>query len=287
MPCVIPVCKLYGEQQPWPGAELLHCESIHSRSSLHAWTIQVHQHSDLVQIIYVRRGKAEIEIEGVTQRLEGPFLQVIPSLCAHGFRFSPGTEGYSLSLAAPLLTQYEQQFSRPLHTLTQAHRFAIDRAAPDDAPGQLLGRLYMEYQGDDAARTMMIHSLLSALFVWLERQETDDETRSPPQARRQRTIRRFNQLVESHYREHFSVARYASMLGMSTVHLNTLCHEFHGCSALNVIHQRLLLEARRSLRYTSMTIGQISDYLGFSDATYFSRFFRRACGSPPRAWRED
>jgi transcriptional regulator, AraC family len=92
--------------------------------------------------------------------------------------------------------------------------------------------------------------------------------------------------VENHYREHFPVAHYASEIGMSGVHLNTLCREFHGCSALSVVHQRLLLEAKRSLLYTSMTVSQISDYLGFSDATYFSRFFRRATGASPRGFRD-
>ena len=73
---------------------------------------------------------------------------------------------------------------------------------------------------------------------------------------------------------------------MSGAHLNTLCREYHGCSALSVLHQRLLLEAKRRLRYTSMTVSQVSDYLGFSDATYFSRFFRRCTGVTPRDFRD-
>ncbi len=47
-----------------------------------------------------------------------------------------------------------------------------------------------------------------------------------------------------------------------------------------------MLEARRNLQYTRMTITQLSDYLGFSDAAYFSRFFRRYSGMSPKAFRE-
>jgi AraC family transcriptional activator of pobA len=43
-----------------------------------------------------------------------------------------------------------------------------------------------------------------------------------------------------------------------------------------------MLEARRNLQYTTMTVTQLSDYLGFSDATYFSRFFRRYSGVSPK-----
>ena len=52
---------------------------------------------------------------------------------------------------------------------------------------------------------------------------------------------------------------------------------------LRILRQR---EARRNLQYTRMTITQLSDYLGFSDAAYFSRFFRRYSGMSPKAFRE-
>ncbi|MGL5697772.1 MAG: helix-turn-helix domain-containing protein, partial [Kluyvera sp.] len=56
-------------------------------------------------------------------------------------------------------------------------------------------------------------------------------------------------------------------------------------SALGVLHQRLLLEAKRSLQYTSMTVTQVSEYLGFSDVTYFSRFFRKHEGMTPKEFK--
>ncbi|MNC62696.1 Bifunctional transcriptional activator/DNA repair enzyme AdaA [compost metagenome] len=70
------------------------------------------------------------------------------------------------------------------------------------------------------------------------------------------------------------------------MHLNNLCRELAGQTALQIIHQRLLLEAKRNLIYTNMSISQLSDGLGFSDPTYFSRFFRRLCGQTPNAFRQ-
>ncbi|MDZ4030153.1 helix-turn-helix domain-containing protein [Kluyvera ascorbata] len=280
----IPVFKLYGESWHWPTPDLLHCESIQSRSSLYDWSIRAHQHTDLVQILYIQQGQGEIEIEGVRQAFTDACVQIMPALCVHGFRFSPGTQGYSLSLAAPLVAKFEQQFGRPLQVLNRAVRVPVG-----DAGAQihtLFQTLQQEYQADNDARDMMLHSLLSALMVWLNRQTSGPVEVSDKVERKRTAIRRFNQLVENHYREHFPLAHYARQIGMSGVHLNTLCREFHGCSALSVLHQRLLLEAKRSLLYTSMTVSQISDYLGFSDATYFSRFFRRSTGLSPRDFRE-
>lgn len=279
----IPVFKLYGESRSWPTSDLLHCESIHSRSSLYEWHIRAHQHADLVQLLYVHKGLVEIEIEGTKRRVEGSCLQIVPALCIHGFRFSPGTQGFSLSFSAPLMAQFEQQFGRPLQILTQPSCIPVNGSRRQI--NTLFQTLQDEYEGDGEARDMMIHSLISALLVWVNRQGCPAQASSDRLERRRSVVHRFNQLVENHYREHLPIAHYAKLIGLSNVHLNTLCHEFHGCSALGVLHQRILLEARRNLLYTSMTISQISDYLGFSDATYFSRFFRRYAGSTPKTFR--
>jgi len=41
----VPLFKLYGENQAWPGTDLLHCEPIPARSRLHHWEIKPHQHA--------------------------------------------------------------------------------------------------------------------------------------------------------------------------------------------------------------------------------------------------
>jgi len=72
---------------------------------------------------------------------------------------------------------------------------------------------------------------------------------------------------------------------VQSLQLNQLCRALSGQTALQVVHQRLLLEARRSLVYTRMSIGQLSDSLGFSDPTYFARWFKRLSGQTPNAYR--
>ena len=54
-----------------------------------------------------------------------------------------------------------------------------------------------------------------------------------------------------------------------------------GRSAARVIQDRLMIEARRDLVYTAMSISQISFRLGFSDPAYFSRFFAKRAGVSP------
>lgn len=77
----------------------------------------------------------------------------------------------------------------------------------------------------------------------------------------------------------------ASELGITGTYLNLLCQRLTGCSALQVLHARIMLEARRLLIYTPLTIGQVADDLGFEDPAYFTRFFKRHAGVSPKAFR--
>jgi len=51
------------------------------------------------------------------------------------------------------------------------------------------------------------------------------------------------------------------------------------------MHARLLLQAQRELTYSRLSVKQIAFELGFTDAAYFTRFFRRLAGCSPAQWR--
>jgi AraC family transcriptional activator of pobA len=52
-----------------------------------------------------------------------------------------------------------------------------------------------------------------------------------------------------------------------------------------LIHLRMIVEAERQLRYTTMPVAQVAYLLGFEDPAYFTRFFRRHSGLSPKAFR--
>lgn len=116
----IPVFKLYGESLDWPTPDLLHCETISSRSREHQWEIKPHRHADLCQLLFVFKGQAELEIEGQRTQLETPAIQVLPPLSVHGFRFSEDVEGFIVTLATPLINHLQAQLGDSVHALARA-----------------------------------------------------------------------------------------------------------------------------------------------------------------------
>jgi len=279
----VPLFQLYGENQAWPGTDLLHCESIPARSRLHHWEIKPHQHAELFQLLYVQRGQAQVEIEGVRSVVDEAAIQVVPPLTVHGFRFSADIQGHVLTFGTALVADLEQRLGAPLSVLTKAACYPLgkDRVRLRN----LVETLQQEYQGHEPARVTLLEALVTALMVWISRRQQLGQAPRNRDERDRQLLGQYLRLVEAHYREHLSVEDFAARMNIQSLQLNQLCRALSGQTALQVVHQRLLLEARRNLIYTRMSIGQLSDSLGFSDPTYFARFFKRLSGQTPNGYR--
>ena len=72
---------------------------------------------------------------------------------------------------------------------------------------------------------------------------------------------------------------------MSADHLSRACRNVTGQSAQHLLHDRLMLEARRLLAYTAAPVAEIAAQLGYADPAYFSKFFARSVGETPTAYR--
>ena len=107
-PMVIPRFALYGEAAA-PGQDMLHIESVASRSRLYHWEIEPHVHQGLYQILWLQRGSAEVVLDEWRASVAGPAAIVVPPGVVHGFRFPPDTDGLVLTLSARFLVEGEFQ----------------------------------------------------------------------------------------------------------------------------------------------------------------------------------
>ena len=137
-------------------------------------------------------------------------------------------------------------------------------------------------------REPLLEALLAAMLAWLARQvvpPAPDTLQQVGAARGPHHFSRFCQLIDAEYSSQHAVAWYAERIGISPSHLNALCRQAARQSALEMIHERLLLEARRSLAYSGRSVSAVSYALGFADPAYFTRFFKQRAGLSPRAFR--
>ena len=285
----VPVFKLYGETQHWPTPDLLHCESIPERSRLHDWHIRPHRHADLVHILLISQGSVTLELEGTRHNLQSAVTIVVPDMAIHGFRFSPDVQGHIITLAKPLADHLHALMGES-SALKKADFFHLPSSSEKERVATLVAQIDQEYRQPAPGRNQLLEALIQALIVELSRLYSNVRSTAKRYAPRQNDrghqhLEQFQTLIEAYYREQPSIEWLAGQVGVSSAHLNMLCRQLAGRSALQLLHERLLLEAKRQLTYTNMTIGQVSDSLGFSEPAYFTRFFKRNTALSPREFR--
>lgn len=101
-----------------------------------------------------------------------------------------------------------------------------------------------------------------------------------------RTLVRFRQLLEHHYRQMHTVKEYANRLNISTKTLTNCVYDSSRSTPLKIINERIILEAKRQLLHSDLKIKEIAFYLGFEDPSYFIKFFKRQTGYLPAEFRE-
>jgi AraC family transcriptional activator of pobA len=285
----LPSFQLYGEPDRPMEAERLHVETISSRSRLHDWEIRPHRHEAMFQILHIASGRAEAQVDGQAWPLLGPAAVTVPAMTAHGFRFQPEVQGHVITVQEPHLAALLA--AEPgLWARWQQPGVGLLRAAgtPARQLAAAVQALAHEYEAHQPWRATALDVGLVQLVLSLARALPASAPASPAAGATDRAaghLSRYRALVDARFRLQPKVADLAAELGITATQLNRVCRAVLGRSALDLLHARMLLEAQRQLTYTTLSVKRIGLDLGFTDPGYFTRFFQRACGLTPSAWR--
>uniref|UniRef100_UPI00333ED2D6 helix-turn-helix domain-containing protein n=1 Tax=Castellaniella defragrans TaxID=75697 RepID=UPI00333ED2D6 len=287
----IPIYKLYGYGNVWTTPDSMYCETIAAQEKLHNWHVKPHKHADLFQILCLETGHVMVHLDGSTRAMNGGQMVLVPQMTVHGFQFDPNAQGYILTITYGLMAQICERMGLTLTSLPDPSFLTLGEDDESRHAHLSFIRLNQEYRSAySPQRSALLDALLSCILAWVHRRDSANRGGEPCAATHGQGsgnlhLARFTQLIESHYRTQHKVGWYALRLGITAAHLNVITQALGGKSALQLIHERLLLEARRELIYTPRTISTISDSLGFSDPGYFTRFFKRVSGRSPKEFR--
>jgi AraC family transcriptional regulator, transcriptional activator of pobA len=144
-----------------------------------------------------------------------------------------------------------------------------------------------EYQSGDSLKFEIISGLLKSLLNKLKEKyfsRKDDSNQNTVSVHPY--IIKFLSRIETDFIKHLTVQEYAELLYLSPNYLNALCKKELGKSAVSIVQERVLLEAKRLLYSTNKNIKEISAELNFDDAAYFNRFFKKHTGQTPLFFRQ-
>jgi AraC family transcriptional activator of pobA len=91
--------------------------------------------------------------------------------------------------------------------------------------------------------------------------------------------------IEERYSEQISLKDVARAVGLTPGHLTTVVGRKTGRTVLEWIVERRMAEARKLLVETDLSVEEVGRRVGYGDAGYFARTFRRAHDATPIGWR--
>lgn len=144
----------------------------------------------------------------------------------------------------------------------------------------------LQYE-DKSLQASYFASLLSLLLIDMIRLgEWGDSSFSSVSSDSFQVYAKFVQMVEDNYIEHHAVKDYIEKLGVSQTTLNLYTQQYAKTTPLKIINNRIILEAKRLLRYSTTRTKTIAFDLGFKDDSYFIKLFKRNVGMSPVEFRQ-
>ncbi len=227
--------------------------------------------------------EVSIENSGIFCLSPGQVLKVEKEAIKRGYQISFNKDFYCVETHGKEIACNGILFNNVL-------RATVIPIKPEDTTAfdQMVASMISELKSPGTAHQAMLETYLRMFLIQALRkleeqqpqlQKNEEEVNHPGAA--------FIALVEKHFRSIHSVAKYAEMLFVSPKSLAKRLRSLGYKTPTEIIHDRLLLQAKRELRFSDKTIKEIAFELGFEDPAYFSRLFSRKEGISPMAYRSD
>ncbi|WP_229722736.1 helix-turn-helix domain-containing protein [Xylophilus rhododendri] len=170
------------------------------------------------------------------------------------------------------------------HIASTAPVLHLSQAQHDELRPLLL-EMEREFQSDAEARMDIVRAYLLVLLTRLRRIHPRRSGEGATPLNHSLT-QRFTLLIDQHYLEFARLGDYTSRLHTTERQLNEAVKRTLGKTAGQLIQERLVLEAKRLLGNTAMSVAEIAFQLGFEDQAYFSRFFKKQAGVTPGEFKK-
>nr|WP_175476192.1 helix-turn-helix domain-containing protein [Evansella caseinilytica] len=250
----------------------------------------LHRH-DCFELFWIKEGRGEVQIDFQSYSFSPNTLCLISPGQVHGlidFEASEAFSGWLLIFSKELFAEQFLEWAEWAQTslLDFMEENPFRSIAGDQATvfNMLFHLLEREQETGRKDQLVAVSNYIRVLLVEMGRIHNAWQQRHREKAG-YRLTKQYVAAVESHYRTVHSVAEYAAMLHVTPNHLNESIKKTLGKSAGGVLRDRHILEAKRLLRYSSAQVAEIASYLGFHDASYFGRFFKKNTGLTPTAFR--
>jgi AraC-like DNA-binding protein len=247
---------------------------------------------DFFLSILCEQGRLNINYDNHDHLLTHNSLIVLrPGHVFHSYSTSSDFKGHVIMVSTRFFGESIPGLTQMLPSLVHFHDNPVISLTQADVAQQVEMRNLIQRRAygttPNPFRTDIVRSLLEALFFETLSLYSLHLGECTPSAMRRKDALLFGfiQLVEENFITQRSVAYYADRLHVSPKHLSAMIKEASGRTAGDWIDSYVVLEAKKLLRNTGLTIQEISTRLNFANQSFFGKYFKHLAGMSPRQYR--
>lgn len=250
------------------------------------FVFEPHSH-DEDELVIITSGEIEHLIDYSNAILKAPFISFVNKGKTHHIKFRKDANG---KYPTGWLLRFNDEFIVDSKFITYANYYEYSNIELNDVH-QLDSIIAIIHLIDNELKqsnknTKITSSLFDILFEMIERTRLESvKSKEMSSLPYNITFKNFLRIVENNFSRDENVEFYANKLNMSARSLNQICQQILQKSITEIIEIRKLLEAKKLLLKTDMTISEIGYELGYNDKAYFSNVFKKKNGVTPSDFR--
>lgn len=249
----------------------------------HHFILAPHRHDFYVGMLFTK-GSGTHQIEFKKYKIKPGHVFMISPGEVHNWKLSTNIDGYiffhtreyfDLNFTYEKVDNFPFYCSlrnNPLIKLTKNNYIKI---------GNIFSELVEEYKQNEILKFQKLSSLLNVLYIALSRIYLPVKSLQSRNANYLSKLKQLDQLIDKHFKEYKLPRDYALLMHVSEKHLNRICKTCLNKTTSQLISDRVILEAKRRLAFSEISISQIADELGYSTSSYFIQLFKKKTGQTP------
>lgn len=243
---------------------------------------ELHRHN-FFYVLALKQGAGTHEIDFVPYEVCHHVIYFMRPGQVHQHLLKMGAQGYLMSFESVFYYAHGKVSNQLLRKASNQNFYQFD-ATTFEKPLAALDYIFQEYAAKQEGHEEVIRANLSIFFTELIRRH-DKKPSDKAALYKQEQLDKLLELLEKHIADHKQVSQYANLLSLSPYQLNAITKATLGKTCSEIINEHIMLESKRYLLATSNQVNQIAWHLGYDDASYFIRFFKKHTGYSPEAFR--
>ena len=250
-----------------------------------------HRH-DFFEVLYLKKGSGFHVIDGNNYEIKPPCVFFMSRGQAHKLELSQDIEGYIFIFTADfyLLNRTDQNRLIEFPFFYTIHQDNPPLQLENESDIRFLEDLFRkgiaEIARPEGYSVEMLRSILDLILTTCSARYQVSESLMN-KGKGQILVKRFFHLLEENHRKNLSLNEYAQMIGVTANHLTQTIKQLTGKTSSQIIKDKQLLEIKRLLVHTNLSVSEIAGQLNFDDQSYFTKFFKRETGVTPLQYRSE